>query len=272
MTSIILLLCALLGFTGEPSNREWTVDGVTRTAIVHAPATKPEGGAPIVFVFHGHGGSARNVERGFALHTLWPEAVIVYPQGLKAKTRLDPEGKRAGWQLGLGDGEDRDLKFFDAMLASLRAEGWVDNRRVYVTGHSNGGAFTYLLAGVRRDQLAAVAPSAAATGQLAELKPIPTLHFAGRKDKIVSFAMQERMMKLMRALNQCAADGTEWAPSCTSYASAVNAPFIAFINDGGHEFAREAPALMVKFFKEHARPAPADAKPAPGAAAGTPKS
>lgn len=259
---IILALCAVLGLA-DGTTREWQVDGVTRTAIVHAPATKPEGGAPVIFVFHGHGGNSRNVERGFALHTLWPEAVVVYPQGLAAKTKLDPEGKQPGWQLSLTDGQDRDLKFFDAMLDSLKKEGWVDPARVYVTGHSNGGAFTYLLSGVRNDVFAAAAPSAGGTGQPSQLKPIPMLILGGRKDKIVPFEGQERMMRFMRRLNKCAEAGTEWAPGATQYASEIGAPVVTFIHDGGHEFSKDGPALMVKFFKEHTRKAAAPAGSAP---------
>lgn len=259
---LILALCAVFGLA-DGTTREWLVDGVTRTAIVHAPAAKPEGGAPVIFVFHGHGGNSRNVERGFALHTLWPEAVVVYPQGLPAKTSKDPEGALPGWQLSTRSGEDRDLKFFDAMLESLKKEGWVDPKRVYVTGHSNGGAFTYLLSGVRNDVLAAAAPSAGGTGQLGQLKPIPMLILGGSKDKIVPFEGQERMMRFMRRLNKCADAGTEWAPGATQYASEIGAPVVTFIYDGGHEFTTDGPALIVKFFKEHARKAAAPAGSAP---------
>ncbi|MFY8056754.1 MAG: hypothetical protein ACOVRM_03375, partial [Planctomycetaceae bacterium] len=50
-----------------------------------------------------------------------------------------------GWQKSAGDQQDRDLKFFDVVLQSLRSEYRVDDRRIYATGHSNGGGFTYLL-------------------------------------------------------------------------------------------------------------------------------
>ena len=72
----------------------------------------------------------------------------------------DSVGRGAGSQASAGAQEDRDLKFFDAMLADLIKEGRVDERRVYATGHSNGGAFTYLLWAERGDVFAAFAPSA----------------------------------------------------------------------------------------------------------------
>ena len=82
----------------------------------------------------------------FAYHELWPEAIAVYMQGLNTPGALtDPEGKKPGWQKTVGDQNDRDLKFFDAVLATLKKDYKVDEKRIYATGHSNGGGFTYLL-------------------------------------------------------------------------------------------------------------------------------
>ncbi len=54
-------------------------------------------------------------------HKHWPEAIVVYMQGLNTPGALtDPDGKRPGWQKTFGDQGDRDLKFFDAVLATLR--------------------------------------------------------------------------------------------------------------------------------------------------------
>ena len=91
----------------------------------------------------------------------WPEAVVVYPQGLPTRSARDPEGDRAGWQNRVGEFGDRDIKFVDAIAESLRNEGWVDDARVFATGHSNGGGFTYALWNARPGMLTAVAPVAA---------------------------------------------------------------------------------------------------------------
>ena len=40
------------------------------------------------------GGTMNFAARRFRLHELWPEAVVVYPQGLATKTPRDPAGKR----------------------------------------------------------------------------------------------------------------------------------------------------------------------------------
>lgn len=238
----------------EPLAREWMVDGVKREALVHFPAAAGSP-APLVFVFHGHGGTARNAARAFALHTHWAEAVVVYPQGLNTPGRLtDPEGRRAGWQHAPGDQGDRDLRFFDAMLAQLRREVAIDEARVYATGHSNGGGFTYLLWAKRGEVLAAVAPSAAvARDARGDLAPKPVLHLAGRRDELVRFAWQEETIRLLRRVNGTG-DGAPWAADCTVYASKSGTPVVAFIHDGAHGFPRQAPALIVRFFRENRRP------------------
>jgi polyhydroxybutyrate depolymerase len=255
-----LALATLAGpFTGlaaDPlARREWTVDGVVRQALVCVPAQASTNARPVVFAFHGHGGSMQKAARSFAYHREWPEAIVVYPQGLKTPGRLtDPDGKRPGWQNAAGDQGDRDLKFFDAMLASLKADYRVDEKRIYATGHSNGGGFTYLLWAARGDQFAAFGPSAAAAARnLGKLKPKPVLHVAGQDDQLVKFAWQKLTMDALRRLNECG-EGKEWGKWCTEYPSRIGSPVVTFIHPGTHQFPADAPAAIVRFFKEHAKP------------------
>ena len=101
---------------------------------------------PLVFVFHGHGGTGANIERKFDIESLWPDVIVVYPYGLVGhKGKTDPQGVKSGWQTSAGESGDRDLKFYDAMLATLRAQLSVDPNRVYAMGHSNGSGFVSLL-------------------------------------------------------------------------------------------------------------------------------
>ena len=270
LASVVAILAFSFVASAEPAKdalerRAWTVDGVEREALVHIPAGA-KSPLPTVFAFHGHGGNSANAARSFRIHELWPEALVIYPQGLKTPGRLsDPEGKRSGWQHEVGDHGDRDFKFFDAMLKSLRAEGRLDERRVYATGHSNGGAFTYLLWANRGDVLAAVAPSGALHLRSAkQLKPKPALHVAGRNDAGVKFAWQEQMINAVLKVNGCDRDGTKDGEHLTRYASKIDAPVVTYIHDGGHRFPAEAPQLIVDFFKAHppaATAAPAETPP-----------
>ena len=249
------LLVALSAFSAEtPKRREWTVDGLAREALVYAPPAARTNPSPVVFAFHGHGGSMQNAARMFGFHEAWPEAIVVYMQGLNTPGRLtDPEGKKPGWQSRPGDQADRDLKFFDAVLASLKQDYRVDEKRIFATGHSNGGGFTYLLWATRGDRFTAFAPSAAVgtPDTIPSLKPKPLMHVAGENDPLVKFEWQQKMMTAVRKVNQCG-EGKSWAGNCTIYESPAGAPVVTFIHPGTHAFPREAPALMVKFFKETA--------------------
>ncbi|HEY4415780.1 MAG TPA: PHB depolymerase family esterase [Verrucomicrobiae bacterium] len=230
----------------------FTLAGVTRTALVYVPPSAKTNSSPLVFVFHGHGGNARQAARSFALDREWPAAISVYPQGLNTPGQLtDLPGNRPGWQAAIGDEGDRDLKFFDAILARLKQDYAVDAKRIYCTGHSNGGGFTYLLWLARGDVFAAVAPSSAAAKYAEKLKSKPALIIGGRNDPLVKFVWQERMMNVVRQINGCVSTGEPWDKQCTIYASAGGTPLVTCIFPGGHQFNTAAPALMVKFFKEH---------------------
>lgn len=189
----------------------------------------------------------------FPIHQLWPEAICVWMQGLPTPGRLtDPEGKRPGWQGRAGDQGDRDVKFFDAVLATLRAKQKVDDRRIYATGHSNGGGFTYLLWASRCDVFAAMAPSAAAARGLAinQLKPKPVLHIAGKEDKLVRFAWQADTIAALRVLNACG-PAEEGPGGITRYPSSKQSPVITLIHPGAHGFPSQAVPQIVAFFKAH---------------------
>lgn len=232
---------------------ELTVDGVQREAYVYAPTNAKTVATPVVFVFHGHGGTALSSARAFPIHRVWAEAISVYMQGLNTPGRLtDPEGKKPGWQKTLGDQDDRDLHFFDAVHARLKRDFKIDTARVYSTGHSNGGGFTYLLWAERCDLFAAMAPSAAvAPSSLPKLKPKPALHMAGEKDPLVKFEWQQRTMDAVRKLNGCDEEGVPWAKECTLYPSKTGTPFVTWIHPGGHIVPHGAPEVLVKFFQEH---------------------
>jgi len=240
------------GTPSEFEHWEFKVDGVTREALAYIPPTAKEKPTPVVFVFHGHGGRAQSAASTFAMNRNWPEAISICMQGLNTPGRLtDKEGRAPGWQKGLGEQEDRDLKFFDAVLARLKKDYKVDARRIFSTGQSNGGAFTYLLWAERGDVIAAVAPSAGMTTEsVPKLKPKPVMHIAGEKDPLVKFEWQERTIAAVRKINGCENEGKPWGKDCTIYPSKTGTPVIAYIHSGGHVVPPAAPALIVKFFEE----------------------
>ena len=235
----------------ELQRLELKVENTAREALLYAPSSAKTTNSPLVFVWHGHGGTSRNAARSFAIHRHWPEAIAVYPQGLNTPGRLtDPGGKKPGWQHSVGAQQDRDLKFFDALLARIKQDYRVDEKRIYSTGHSNGGAFTYLLWAERGSVFAAVAPSGAAYRGAPSLKPKPCFHIAGEKDPLVLFTWQKASMDAVRKLNGSGTEGKTSDKYLTVYSSNNGTPVVTFIHPGGHGFPSEAPNLIVKFFKD----------------------
>jgi polyhydroxybutyrate depolymerase len=186
------------------------------------------------------------------IHRHWPEAIVVFPQGLPTPgTMTDQAGRQAGWQATLGTQGDRDLKFFDVIVADLLDWYRFDERRLYVTGHSNGGAFTYLLWAQRGEMIAATAPSAAVLGRgFRDLRPKPVLHIGSPQDALVKFSWQERMIDEVLRLNGCG-PRQPTAAGYTLYPSTKGAETAIFLHKGGHRYSAAAPALIVKFFQAH---------------------
>lgn len=252
---LLLTLCLFAHRAGAADGLEhmsFTVEGVARTALVYVPANAKTASTPVVFVFHGHGGSAENAVRSFRMNREWPEAISVYMQGLPTPGQItDPQGNRPGWQAAVGNQGDRDLKFFDAVLARLKQDYNVDVKRIYCTGHSNGGGFTYLLWLARGNVFAAVAPSAAAAKYAHQLLPKPAFIMGGQNDPLVKPAWQKLTMDVVRRINGCAETGEPWEKECTLYPSKSGTPTVTFIYPGGHQFNSASSALIVKFFKQH---------------------
>jgi len=226
------------------------IEGTTRKAIVILPNTSQP--APVVFAFHGHGGNMNFSERKFAVEKLWPEAAVVYMQGIPTATPNDPEGKRNGWQVRSATDNQRDLKFFDKMLEWVKAKQNVDTKRVYALGHSNGAAFTYLLWSTHPGTFAAIAPIAGGFAVADKPSPIPVLHIAGKNDPIVKYENQVRTVERMRRFNECGTASKPWdVKGSEIWASPKGAPVIFYSHEGKHEVPENAMKLILKFFQEH---------------------
>lgn len=250
--SVVALL--LVGHSqGALQRQSINVDGVDREVLLHLPEASaiPKSGAPLVFMFHGHGGNMRNAARTFQIERYWPEAVVVYPQGLPTTGKTDPEGKKNGWQQTKGQNEDRDLKFFDAELASLKKQIKIDPKRVYVGGFSNGGRFTYLLWAERPNIIAAFAPGAAPNIGLATSSK-PAFVVGGEKDQVVPFISQRLSIgRIERQIGVKSGDEGKEDGYFTVKKGDGGIELDTYIHPGGHVYPKEANPLIVEFFKRN---------------------
>jgi polyhydroxybutyrate depolymerase len=236
--------------------REWDVNGTKRTGAISLPegsaTTQPAAGWPVVFVFHGHGGSAEQIRRQFQTDTIWPEAIVVYLQGLPTAGQLtDPQGNRAGWDSNDPPEKNRDIQLYDLVLKDLIEHRRIDAKHVFSTGHSNGGGFSFAPWAYRGDTLAAVAPSSSLIGPKywPLLKPRPAMMSSGKNDPLVKFEWQSQMMDEIKKLNHVAGEGTPWGENGLWYDSDAGTPFATIITDGGHPPPRDIGKHVVEFFK-----------------------
>jgi polyhydroxybutyrate depolymerase len=151
--------------------------------------------APIVFFFHGAGGSAEQAARTYG----WVEKAkaghffVVFPEGLGV--RPDEQGSfilnPRIWrdERPTIPGVVQDVDFFSSLLTKLEEVLPIDKRRIYVTGFSNGAGMTFTLGGHFSDRIAAIAPVAsqsfAPVDQLA--RPLPVYYIVGTADPLIPF-------------------------------------------------------------------------------------
>jgi poly(3-hydroxybutyrate) depolymerase len=236
----------------------WYTEGVKREALVYFPADTFTTPRPVVFAFHGHGGT----DSGFSrkdFEAYWPEAVVVYPLGLPTTSGSDKDGIHTGWQHSVGEFNkrtglvDQDLKFFDAMVNTLGTR--IDPTRIFVHGWSNGGEFAYDVLWVVRPGIAAIAPASAVLNTVSNKIPKPVLHIAGKSDPLVSFTSQQNGFSLVKKIDQCTSKGHLWTSGAngvyaTDYPSSIGDKGVFLQYSGEHAYPENVPALIIKFFKQ----------------------
>lgn len=186
------LLLASPALASETREESMDFGGRPRWWLVHEPETgkKPR---PLVLVLHGGGGDPFNAERMSAMSALADREgfLAVYPAGTGRFF-----GRRfLTWNAGsccgyaLKSGAD-DTGFLSALVGRLVKEGRADQKRVYVTGLSNGGMMSHRLACERADLVAAAAPVAGTIGipNCKSSRPVPILIIHGKADEHVPYA------------------------------------------------------------------------------------
>ena len=112
---------------------------------------------PVLLAFHGAGGNANEYRMNSELVAPAIEAgyVVAFPQAANETGRtwaIGCAGCTQGDELGIDD-----VAFVDAVLHDLAMRAKIDRTRVYATGFSMGGWFTYALACQRGNIVQAIA-------------------------------------------------------------------------------------------------------------------
>src|SRR5438128_11358090 len=90
-----------------------------------------------------------------------------------------------------------------ALVKSIRQQYTIDSDRIYLMGHSMGGAGTYYLGGKYHDIWAGLAPISGAggiaDGTAERYRSLPTLIMHGEKDSIVPAANSHKAVAALQA-------------------------------------------------------------------------
>ena len=208
---------------------------------------------PLVFALHGTGGDYTSwLGEYYTLpDSMREEAILVYPNALEKA-----EGEVTQWDY------ESDLIFFDDIYTELEANICFDIRKVFVTGHSDGGGFTHTLGCKRGNVLRAIAPSA---GGLLEhescIGQVAVIQTHGSNDTVVPPTMVKPGRDYWIAVNGCNKEKTREGvdPICVEYKGCdCGYPVQYCEHSGGHEWADFEGDAIWNFFSSLPSVAPSD--------------
>ena len=144
--------------------------------------------APLVFVLHGYGGSAGGMIGYSDMNAIASEYgfVVCYPEG------ISDQGGTNFWNVGYAIHQNQtvdDVAFLSSLANYLQGEYGLDSQNTFVTGFSNGGDMSYMLACQADNVFRAIAPVAGCMMEeiynTCDSSPIPVLEIHGTNDYVV---------------------------------------------------------------------------------------
>jgi polyhydroxybutyrate depolymerase len=161
--------------------------GIDRTYYLALPAHAETLPMPLVLAFHGGQGSGAGVARTSDFHGLGGTQgfAVAYPE-VASSQRVWNDGREEA-----ATGID-DVGFVAALIEELTRQHNIDPSRIYATGLSNGGMFTYRLACELSDRIAAFAAVVAnlptdLEPRCAPGRPVPMLMIVGTEDSLMPY-------------------------------------------------------------------------------------
>ena len=201
-----------------------SVGGLERTFITYIPANyDPQKSYPLIVAFHGRTNSNVQVREYFRLEQAMPEAIILYPSGLK-------DGGSFTWANQGDDGNAlRDYALFDELLRVTSFYYCVNPSRVFVVGHSLGAYFANSVACARAGVVRAVASLAGGLQTFQCRSAVASLLLHNPNDNLVAISEGEKARDTFMAMDGVsrqgvAANGVLAEFNCTWYAG--NSPVV----------------------------------------------
>ena len=133
--------------------------------------------------------------------------VVVYPRGGSGYNTWDVQG-------------DKDTKWMVEIIDQMYTDYKIDKKRVYLSGFSMGGMFTYGAMSKIADKIAAFAPTSGTNvfGASKAQRPVPIIHPHGTNDDVLPYSNVEGFIKNYRDQFHC----PDKAEEQTNYPNAEN--------------------------------------------------
>ncbi|MBL8950680.1 MAG: hypothetical protein JNK82_07885 [Myxococcaceae bacterium] len=199
------------GFTaGTPGTVSFTLGGAARSVELYLPATLPTN-PPLIITFHGTGGGSFDLlDDGLVAGAEDAGIILVGPQALMRNGGMgetgDPDhypgsdGWGTSWNLGDKNRDtNNDIQFVRAIIQSARTTFNIDTDRVYVMGFSNGAFFSYFVAAMLPDRIAAFSENAGGAIRCMN-RGLPGEQFKGTATTCGGLAMQTGFPTCMEEL------------------------------------------------------------------------
>ena len=190
LTTALMAICFLLPSAAQEKIK---VGGTEREYKIYVPKNLGEK-RPLLISCHG-----MNQDAAYQMNMLDIKSVA---DTAKFVT-VFPEGISKSWDL---DG-NRDINFVLALIDKMVDDYDIDRGRVYLSGFSMGGMFTYHAMNRIADRIAAFAPISGypmggATAK-AGVRPIPIIHTHGTSDDVVTFSNVQSALNVWINHNGC---------------------------------------------------------------------
>ncbi|WP_288317246.1 PHB depolymerase family esterase [Xylanibacter muris] len=187
----LLAAFVFFGNTGVKADNI-TVDGKSRNYLKYVPANLPEN-RPLLISCHGMNQDANYQKGQMAIEPLADKErfAVVFPNGINR-----------AWDISGQSDINFILKLIDEMVALHK----IDRDRVYLSGFSMGGMFTYHCMNNIADRIAAFAPisgypmwGASANAS----RPVPLIHTHGTGDDVCTFDKVQGVLDVWIKFNKC---------------------------------------------------------------------
>jgi len=291
VTKPVLFVAAILVAHPAWAEEHLTIDGRDRTySVFRPPGLARDSAVPLVLVLHGGFGTGQQAEKSYG----WDE--LAQAKGFVA---VYPDGYRRSWNAGGGccgpalrESVD-DVKFLTSVIAAVSKAEHIDQRRIFLSGISNGAAMSYRYACAGPIAVGAIGSvSGTMPGGCSSPKPVSVLEIHGLKDRNIPFAggsgskgvtkidwpAVQESLDVFRQAGRCGPAKTHVENVVTTSTSACargNEVSLITISDAGHQWpgaeanrplarllldldppsrAIDATAVIWDFFQRHSAP------------------